>query len=118
MRTSSRMHLEMSVRKRSDASELPIRLYGIVASGSGSDSGLPALMWPWPAPKQKPTEEPPIPSNADRHRLFILATALIARGMTPDQAYKTALHYTTGAGRGQTWISALKDEDSHTALRS
>jgi hypothetical protein len=27
--------------------------------------------------------------------------------MEPDDAYKTALYYTEGAGRGRTWIRAL-----------
>jgi hypothetical protein len=44
--------------------------------------------------------------------LFLLATALVTRGMKPDKAYKTALYYTEGPGRGRTWINALAEQDS------
>jgi hypothetical protein len=88
-------------------------------------------MWRWFA-KARPPEEasggssalardssrlrPVVP--AARHRLFLLATALVARGMRPDQAYKTALHYIEGPGRGRTWMSALAEEDARRASRS
>ena len=40
--------------------------------------------------------------------------------MEPDDAYKTALYYTEGAGRGRTWISALAegddDRESHRSV--
>lgn len=35
----------------------------------------------------------------------------MARGMTPKDAYDKALYYTNGPGRGQTWVSALADQD-------
>jgi hypothetical protein len=47
-----------------------------------------------------------------RHRLFLLATALIARGMKPAEAYSTAIHYIHGAGRGRTWIAALAEYEA------
>jgi hypothetical protein len=31
--------------------------------------------------------------------------------MDADQAYKTALYYVDGLGRGRTWIRALADQD-------
>jgi hypothetical protein len=32
--------------------------------------------------------------------------------MEPEEAYKTALYYVEGPGRGRSWISALRDYDS------
>jgi hypothetical protein len=31
--------------------------------------------------------------------------------MKPDEAYKIALYYTEGPGRGLTWITALTEQD-------
>jgi hypothetical protein len=47
-----------------------------------------------------------------RHRLFFLATAFAMRGMNPEDAYRSALYYVDGPGRGQNWIAALAEHDS------
>ena len=54
----------------------------------------------------------PKQGDAARHRLFLLATALVARGMEPGEAYATALRYIQGSGRGRTWISVLAECES------
>ena len=38
--------------------------------------------------------------------------------MEPDDAYKTALYYTEGAGRGRTWIRALAEVDADRESQS
>jgi hypothetical protein len=53
----------------------------------------------------------PYQSDPKRRRLFLLATALVARGMDAGRAYETSLHYVTGTGCGRTWISALAELD-------
>jgi hypothetical protein len=45
----------------------------------------------------------------------MVASALITRGMDPDQAYRTALYYTEGPGRAQPWINALAEVDGGEA---
>jgi hypothetical protein len=73
-------------------------------------------MWTWrrqaaethPARPAKPI---PNPSSSAQRRLFLLATGLITRGMKPEDAYRTALYYIEGPGRGRTWISALAEHD-------
>jgi hypothetical protein len=50
-------------------------------------------------------------SNQQRRRMFLLATAFVTRGMDPDEAYRHAVYYTHGPGRGRTWISALTAHD-------
>jgi hypothetical protein len=47
-----------------------------------------------------------------RRRLFLLATAFVARGMPPEEAYAAARYYVDGSGRGQTWISALAEHEA------
>jgi hypothetical protein len=47
-----------------------------------------------------------------RHRLFLLATALVARGMKPAEAYAMAVHYIHGPGRGRNWIAALAEYEA------
>ncbi len=47
-----------------------------------------------------------------RHRLLFLATSFAMRGMAPEEAYKAALYYVEGPGRGRSWIAALRDFDS------
>ena len=47
--------------------------------------------------------------GAARRRLFLLATALVKRGMDPKSAYNTALYYIDGPGRGRTWVRALAE---------
>jgi hypothetical protein len=49
------------------------------------------------------------PGGAARHRLFLLSTALVARGMEPAEAYRRALRYVEGDGRGRTWIQVLAE---------
>jgi hypothetical protein len=51
-----------------------------------------------------------------QRRLFLLGTAFMARGMKPKDAYDKALYYTTGPGRGQTWISVLAEQDRETHM--
>jgi hypothetical protein len=46
-----------------------------------------------------------------RHRLLFLATSFAMRGMKPEDAYRTALYYVDGPGRGHTWIAALAEHD-------
>jgi hypothetical protein len=53
-------------------------------------------------------------NNHAQRRLFLLGTAFMARGMKPEDAYNKALYYTKGPGRGQTWISALAEQDRET----
>jgi hypothetical protein len=53
----------------------------------------------------------PHTSHPQRRRLFLLATGFVARGMDPDEAYRHAVYYTHGPGRGRTWISALTAHD-------
>jgi hypothetical protein len=74
-------------------------------------------MWRWFA-KARPPKQASSGSSAARHRLFLLATALVARGMKPDQAYKIALYYIQGPGRGRTWMNALAEEDARSAARA
>jgi hypothetical protein len=50
-------------------------------------------------------------SDPARHRLFLLATAFVTRGLGAQEAYTTAFYYVHGPGRGQTWIRALSEED-------
>jgi hypothetical protein len=50
-------------------------------------------------------------SDPARHRLFLLATAFVTRGLGAQEAYTTAFYYVYGPGRGQTWIRALTEED-------
>ena len=52
------------------------------------------------------------PDPETRHRLLFLATLFAVRGMEPEDAYKTAVYYVAGPGRGRTWISALAEHDS------
>ena len=52
-------------------------------------------------------------SHAQR-RLFLLGTAFMARGMKAEDAYKTALYYAEGPGRGQNWIRILVERDRET----
>jgi hypothetical protein len=54
---------------------------------------------------------PPPISNPQRRRVFLLATAFVTRGMDPDEAYRHAVYYAHGQGRGRTWISALTAHD-------
>ena len=55
-------------------------------------------------------------SNGEpKRRLFMLAAALVARGVAPEEAYDKALHYTQGAGRGRNWINALAEHDREAA---
>ena len=77
-------------------------------------------MWNWrqkgtlppePIPRPRPQEHVGIPGSSARRRLFMVASALITRGMDPDQAYKTALYYAEGPGRGQPWINALTEAE-------
>jgi hypothetical protein len=44
-------------------------------------------------------------------RLLFLATSFAMRGMKPEEAYKTALYYVEGPGRGITWTAALTEYD-------
>jgi len=46
-----------------------------------------------------------------RRRLLLLATAFVARGMEPKDAYAQALYYIEGPGRGLNWISALAQQE-------
>jgi hypothetical protein len=48
-----------------------------------------------------------LPTNG---RKGLLGTALVTRGMKPDEAYKIALYYIEGPGRGLTWITALNEQ--------
>jgi hypothetical protein len=50
-------------------------------------------------------------SDPARRRLFLLATALVTRGVQPEEAYIMAFNYVYGRGHGQTWISALAELD-------
>ena len=77
-------------------------------------------MWIWRAEETRPPEPAPTtrsperdltPGSPARRRLFMVATALITRGMDPDQAYQTALYYTEGPGRAQPWINALSEAE-------
>jgi hypothetical protein len=52
--------------------------------------------------------------RALQHRLFLLGTAFMARGLDPKDAYTKALYYTTGPGRGQNWMSVLSEQDRET----
>jgi hypothetical protein len=52
-------------------------------------------------------------SDPARRRLFLLATAFVARGMPPEEAYAAARYYVEGSGRGRTWISALAEHKSN-----
>jgi hypothetical protein len=72
----------------------------------------------WRTKKTKLPKQAPISSSFARRRLFLVATSLVARGMKPDEAYKTALYYTEGPGRGRTWISALAEQDDRSDRRS
>jgi len=51
-------------------------------------------------------------SDPPRRRLFLLATALVTRGLEPNEAYIRAFDYVYGRGRGRTWISALAELDA------
>jgi hypothetical protein len=51
-------------------------------------------------------------SDPARRRLFLLATAFVARGMPPEEAYAAARYYVEGSGRGRTWISALAEHEA------
>jgi hypothetical protein len=55
-------------------------------------------------------------NSNEQHRLFLLGTAFMARGMRAEDAYNKALYYTKGPGRGQNWISALADQDRETHM--
>jgi hypothetical protein len=75
-------------------------------------------MWMWRARETRPAdpilspripERVQIPSSPERRRLFMVASALITRGMDPGEAYKTALYYTEGPGRTQPWVHALAE---------
>ena len=68
--------------------------------------------------KKHAQKQAPIPISSARRRLFLIATALVARAMEPDDAYKTALYYAEGAGRGRTWISALAEVDDDRESQS
>jgi hypothetical protein len=59
----------------------------------------------------------PRTSHPRRRRLFLLATAFVARGMEPDEAYNEAVYYVDGPGRGRTWISALATHDPPNGVR-
>jgi hypothetical protein len=72
----------------------------------------------WRAERNKSPKQAPISSSFVRRRLFLVATSLVARGMKPDEAYKTALYYTEGPGRGRTWISALAEQDDRRGSQS
>jgi hypothetical protein len=50
-------------------------------------------------------------SSSAQRRLCLLGTALVTRGMKPDEAYKIALYYIEGPGRGLTWITALNEQN-------
>ena len=41
-----------------------------------------------------------------------MATAFVARGLEPNEAYTTAFYYVYGPGRGRTCISALAEQDA------
>jgi len=68
--------------------------------------------------KKHAQKQAPIPISSARRRLFLIATALVARGMEPHDAYKTALYYAEGAGRGRTWIRALAEIDADRESQS
>ena len=63
------------------------------------------------SPTQRPQKAAPPPTSPRQRRLVLLATAFVTRGMEPEDAYKAALHYTQGSGRGRTWINALAEQD-------
>jgi hypothetical protein len=50
-------------------------------------------------------------SNPAQRRLFLLATALVVRGMEPNEAYIAAFYYVFGPGRGRNWLSALAEQE-------
>jgi hypothetical protein len=64
----------------------------------------------WERRRSTDGEQQPANSNQQR-RLFLLGTAVMTRGMKAEDAYSKALYYTEGPGRGQTWISALAEQD-------
>src|SRR5215216_2407385 len=51
-------------------------------------------------------------SDPTRCSLFLVATAFVARGLEPNEAYTTAFYYVYGPGRGRTWISAVAEQDA------
>jgi hypothetical protein len=63
--------------------------------------------------RRRGDDDQPRPASNDhsQRRLFLLGTAFMARGMSPKDAYSKAVYYTTGPGRGQTWISILAEQD-------
>jgi hypothetical protein len=69
----------------------------------------------WRFAKARPLKQAPTANSAARRRMFLLGTALVARGMRPDEAYKTALAYIEGPGRGRTWMSVLAEQDRRNA---
>jgi hypothetical protein len=69
----------------------------------------------WGRRRETDSDQPPANSN-QQHRLFLLGTAFMARGMNAEDAYSKALYYTEGPGRGQTWISALAEQDRETQV--
>jgi hypothetical protein len=51
-------------------------------------------------------------ANRQSHgRLFLLAAAFLARGLTPEDACNKALYYIKGPGRCRNWMSALAEHD-------
>ena len=68
--------------------------------------------------KKHAQKQAPLPISSARRRLFLIATALVARGMEPYDAYKTALYYAEGTGRGRTWIRALAEVDADRESQS
>lgn len=63
----------------------------------------------WRATKAHPPT--PVLSSPAKRRLYLLATNFVARGMAPEEAYRTALRYVQGSGRGRTWISAVAEQE-------
>jgi hypothetical protein len=62
--------------------------------------------------RRRSTDGEPQPASSNQQRrLFLLGTAFMARGMNAEEAYRKALYYTEGPGRGQTWISAVAEQD-------
>jgi hypothetical protein len=74
-------------------------------------------MWRWFRTKADPPKQATTASSTERRRLFLLGTALVARGMEPDEAFRTALHYIEGPGSGQNWMSALSEVDRRATNR-